>query len=49
VRALRGRKIVAAPVAETGGHAVLIEVDGECAGRLPATFELLPRALKLRI
>lgn len=48
VRALRGRKIVAAPVAETGGHAVLIEVDGECAGRLPATFELLPRALNLR-
>ena len=48
VRALRGRKIVAAPVAETGGHAVYIEVDGECAGRLPATFELLPRALNLR-
>jgi diacylglycerol kinase (ATP) len=48
VRALRGRKIMAAPVAETRGHAVLIEVDGECAGRLPATFELLPRALNLR-
>jgi len=48
VRALRGRKIMAAPVAETGGHAVYIEVDGECAGRLPATFELLPRALNLR-
>ena len=48
VRAVRGRKIVAAPVAETGGHAVYIEVDGECAGRLPATFELLPRALNLR-
>jgi YegS/Rv2252/BmrU family lipid kinase len=48
VRALRGRKVMAAPVAETGGHAVLIEVDGECVGRLPATFELLPRALNLR-
>jgi len=48
VRSLRGRKIVAAPVAQTGGHAVLLEVDGECAGRLPATFELLPRALNLR-
>ena len=48
VRALRGRKVVAAPVAETRGRAVLIEVDGECAGRLPATFELLPRALNLR-
>ncbi|MGD0189228.1 MAG: diacylglycerol kinase family protein [Rhizomicrobium sp.] len=48
VRAVRGRKIMAAPVAETRGRAVLIEVDGECAGRLPATFELLPRALNLR-
>jgi len=48
VRALRGRKIMAVPVAETGGKAVLIEVDGECAGRLPATFELLPKALNLR-
>lgn len=47
-RALRGRKVVAVPVAETGGHAVLVELDGECAGRLPATFELLPRALNLR-
>ncbi|HUO91434.1 MAG TPA: diacylglycerol kinase family protein [Rhizomicrobium sp.] len=48
VRVLRGRKIMAAPVAETGGHAVLIELDGESAGRLPATFEILPRALNLR-
>ncbi len=48
VRALKGRKIVAAPVAETRGRPVLLEVDGECAGRLPATFELLPRALNLR-
>jgi diacylglycerol kinase (ATP) len=48
VRALRGRKLVAAPVAETGGHAVCIELDGESAGRLPATFEILPRALNLR-
>ncbi len=48
VRAFCGRKVMAAPVAETGGHAVLIELDGECAGRLPATFELLPHALNLR-
>lgn len=48
VRVFRGAKLVAAPVAETGGHAVLIEVDGESAGRLPATFEILPRALKVR-
>jgi diacylglycerol kinase (ATP) len=27
---------------------VLIEVDGELPGRLPATFEILPRALRVR-
>ncbi|HEY7978568.1 MAG TPA: diacylglycerol kinase family protein [Rhizomicrobium sp.] len=48
VRALRGNRVVAVPVAETGGHPVLIEVDGESVGRLPATFEILPRALNLR-
>ena len=37
VRALRGSRVVAVPVAETGGHPVLVEVDGESAGRLPAT------------
>jgi diacylglycerol kinase family enzyme len=39
---------MALPVAETRGRPVLIEIDGECVGRLPATFELLPRALNLR-
>ncbi|MBV8977500.1 MAG: diacylglycerol kinase family lipid kinase [Alphaproteobacteria bacterium] len=48
VRVLRGRKVVAVPVAQTRGLAVLIETDGESAGRLPATFEILPRALQLR-
>jgi diacylglycerol kinase family enzyme len=48
VRALRGRRVMALPVAETRGRPVLIEIDGECVGRLPATFELLPRALNLR-
>jgi diacylglycerol kinase (ATP) len=48
VRVLRGRRIMAVPIAETRGRPVLIEIDGECAGRLPATFELLPRALNLR-
>jgi diacylglycerol kinase family enzyme len=48
VRVLRGRKVVAVPVAETRGKAVLIETDGEAAGRLPATFEILPKALNLR-
>jgi len=48
VRALRGEKVVAVPVVETRGRPVLIEVDGENAGRLPATFEILPKALYLR-
>lgn len=48
VRSLRGTKVTAAPVAETKGRAVLIEVDGENTGKLPATFEILPRALNLR-
>ncbi|MBS0472533.1 MAG: diacylglycerol kinase family lipid kinase [Proteobacteria bacterium] len=48
VRVLRGQRIVAAPVAETGGRMVYIEADGEVAGVLPATFEILPKALNLR-
>ena len=48
VRVLRGQHVVVAPVAETRGQAVLIETDGEAAGRLPATFEILPHALNLR-
>lgn len=48
VRVVRGSKVVAAPVAETHGQPVLIETDGENAGKLPATFEILPAALNLR-
>jgi YegS/Rv2252/BmrU family lipid kinase len=48
VRVIRGQHVVVAPVAETRGKPVLIETDGEAAGRLPATFEILPRALNLR-
>jgi len=48
VRVIRGRKVVAAPVAENRGRPVLLETDGEGVGRLPATFEILPRALNVR-
>jgi YegS/Rv2252/BmrU family lipid kinase len=48
VRVFRGRKVIAVPVAETRGRPVRIELDGESAGRLPATFEMLPGALNLR-
>lgn len=46
VTALRGRKITATPVDGVGP--VLLDVDGEAPGRLPATFEILPGALFLR-
>ena len=48
VRALRASKVLAAPVAETRGRPIRIEVDGEVAGQLPATFEILPGVLKVR-
>jgi diacylglycerol kinase family enzyme len=41
----RARKVEAAP---TDGDEVLLDVDGEQPGRLPATFELIVGGLKLR-
>jgi diacylglycerol kinase (ATP) len=46
VRWMRARTVIAEPAAN--GRPVLIEADGEGAGQLPATFDILPRALKLR-
>jgi diacylglycerol kinase family enzyme len=43
----RARKIEVS-VAGAGGVKVLLEVDGELAGSLPATFEILPGALRVR-
>lgn len=48
VRVVRAHKVVAAPIAETRAKPVLIETDGESTGMLPATFEILPKALNLR-
>ena len=45
VSAAQGRKVVALP--EDGADDVLLDVDGEAPGRLPATFEILPKALRL--
>jgi YegS/Rv2252/BmrU family lipid kinase len=39
-------KIVARPV--DGDRRIEIEVDGEIPGQLPATFQILPRALRVR-
>ena len=43
---LQGRTIRALPVDEK--NTILLEVDGETPGRLPATMELLPRILRVR-
>jgi len=42
---LRGRRVEAVPVES---DPVLLELDGEQLGRLPATFEILPRNLSIK-
>ncbi len=46
VTCVRGKRVTATPVHE--GEVVLLDVDGETPGRLPATFEILPGALQFR-
>jgi YegS/Rv2252/BmrU family lipid kinase len=36
-------------VRAAGAEAILLEVDGELVGTLPASFEMLPRALRVRV
>ena len=43
----RGTRLAARPAAH-GAPAVRLEVDGELVGRLPATFEVVPAALRVR-
>jgi diacylglycerol kinase family enzyme len=42
----RARVVMARPAREN--EEVMIEIDGELPGRLPATFEIQPRALRIR-
>lgn len=46
VLAARARSVRAEPV--DPDEIVLLDIDGEAPGRLPARFDILPRALKLR-
>jgi diacylglycerol kinase (ATP) len=39
------RRVAARPIS---GEVVKLEIDGELAGRLPATFEIMPAALRVR-
>jgi diacylglycerol kinase family enzyme len=48
VKVFRGKSVIATPVEATAGAPVFIEVDGETPGKLPAMFEVLPKALKFR-
>jgi diacylglycerol kinase (ATP) len=45
VRHARARRVEAHPA---GTEVVKLEIDGELVGRLPATFEILPGALRVR-
>jgi diacylglycerol kinase family enzyme len=47
-RSLRATRLTAAPTLDTQG-AVHVETDGESAGVLPATFEIYPVAINLRV
>ncbi len=47
MRVVRAARLTAAPTLETDGR-IEIETDGETAGLLPASFEILPGALNLR-
>ena len=47
VRPDRARKVEARPV--DPAEDVLLDVDGETPGKLPATFEILPAAIRLKV
>lgn len=47
-RRLRSARLTAAPTLDTSGP-VAVETDGEAAGVLPASFELYPGAINLRV
>lgn len=51
VKVMRGQRVIAAPIGGDKSNAgpVLIELDGEQPGQLPATFTIMPGALQLRV
>jgi YegS/Rv2252/BmrU family lipid kinase len=46
---LRGRRITVTPLGDRGLNAALLDMDGESPGRIPASFEVLPGALTVRL
>jgi YegS/Rv2252/BmrU family lipid kinase len=50
VTVLRGRKIEVEPVGGSDGpNVALLDIDGESPGSIPATFEVLPHAVQVRL
>lgn len=45
---LRGRKVTVEPLGDPLANAALADIDGESPGHIPATFEMLPKVLKVR-
>jgi len=48
VTILRGRKVVVEPAGDAAENHAFVDIDGESPGRIPASFEILSGALKLR-
>lgn len=49
VTMLRGRKLRVEPIGDPIVNGALIDIDGESPGRIPATFEVLPKALEVAL
>jgi len=45
---LRGRKVVVEPLGDPLANAALVDIDGESPGHIPATYEMVAKALKVR-
>lgn len=45
---LRGRKVVVEPLGDPLANAALVDIDGESPGHIPATYEIMAKALKVR-
>lgn len=44
----RGRRVLVEPAGDADRNSALVDIDGEAPGRIPAEFEIVPGALKLR-
>ena len=47
VTILRGRKIIVEPAGDAALNTAQLDIDGESPGSIPATFEVLPKAIKV--